>query len=125
EPPGSNDGPAIAGYRSAVAGAVAGDPWCADFVSWAARQAGASLGDTGQGFAAVQQITDWASATGRLLPPGSPPASGDIILFGDRHVGIVEAVNPDGSLTTVEGNSSNAVSRNQRSLSAATGFVRL
>ena len=41
EPPGSNDGPAIAVYRSAVAGAVAGDPWCADFVSWAARQAGA------------------------------------------------------------------------------------
>jgi hypothetical protein len=34
-------------------------------------------------------------------------------------------VNPDGSLTTVEGNSSNAVSRNQRSLSEATGFVRL
>src|SRR5262245_8544854 len=42
QPPGSNDSPRIAQYREAVTGAGVG-PWCADFVSWAARQAGAPL----------------------------------------------------------------------------------
>jgi hypothetical protein len=125
EPPGSNDGAAIAAYRSAVAGSVPGAPWCAYFVSWAARQAGTPLGDAGEGFGAVSQIHDWAERTGRLLPPGAQPAPGDIILFGSRHVGIVERVNPDGSLQTVEGNSSSAVSRVSRSAGEATGFVRL
>src|SRR5262245_43057908 len=45
QPPGSNDGPELAGYRSAVAGAAPGEPWCAYFASWAAAQAGAPLGD--------------------------------------------------------------------------------
>ena len=39
--------------------------------------------------------------------------------------GIVQAVNPDGSLTTVEGNASNAVSVEHHSSGEATGFVRL
>src|SRR5262249_55984137 len=40
QPPGSNESPAIAEYRTATAGAQPGEPWCAYFVSWAARQAG-------------------------------------------------------------------------------------
>jgi len=40
EPPGSNDGPRIAQYRAASAGAAASPgPWCAYFVSWAGAQA--------------------------------------------------------------------------------------
>jgi hypothetical protein len=124
-PPGSNDSPRIADYRAAVAGSYAGAPWCAYFVSWAAAQAGAPLGETGQGFGAVEQIADWAERTGRLLPAGSVPSPGDVILFGGRHVGIVESVNADGSLTTVEGNHASAVSRVQRSPAEATGYVRL
>src|SRR3954471_17782157 len=110
-PPGSNDGPAIATYRSAVAGAQAGQPWCAYFVSWAAAQAGTPLGDTGFGLGAVSQIRDWAGRTGRLLPAGATPQPGDLILFGDRHVGIVETLNPDGTIATVEGNEGDAVKR--------------
>jgi cell wall-associated NlpC family hydrolase len=122
QPPGSNDGPAIAMYRGAVAGAYAGAPWCAYFASWAAAQAGAPIGDRGQGLGSVAEITDWARSTGRLV---SQPQPGDLILFGTRHVGIVESVNPDGSLTTVEGNASNAVSRETRQPWEATGYVRL
>ncbi len=122
QPPGSNDGPAIATYRSAVEGASPGAPWCAYFVSWAAAQAGAPIGDRGQGLGSVAAITDWASRTGRLV---SQPEPGDLILFGTRHVGIVQAVNADGSLTTVEGNASNAVSVEHHSPGEATGFVRL
>jgi cell wall-associated NlpC family hydrolase len=125
EPPGSNDGPRLALYRSAVAGAAPGEPWCAYFVSWAAQQAGVPLGDAGTGLGSVAQITDWAQRTGRLLPPGAQPQPGDLILFGDRHVGLVESVAPDGSLTTVEGNYAQSVSRVQRSPSEATGYVRL
>ena len=125
QPPGSNDGPAIAGYRSAVQGAQAGEPWCAYFASWAAQQAGTPIGDAGQGLGSVAEITDWAQRTGRYLPAGSTPQPGDLILFGTDHVGVVESVNPDGSLTTVEGNYDQAVSRVQRQPSEATGFVRM
>jgi hypothetical protein len=124
-PPGSNDSPRIADYRSAVAGSYAGAPWCAYFVSWAAAMAGAPLGENGQGYGAVEQIHDWAQRTGRLLPAGAVPQPGDLILFGGRHVGIVESVNGDGSLTTIEGNHASAVSRVQRSPAEATGYVRL
>ena len=86
-------------------GAQAGEPWCAYFASWAAQQAGTPIGDAGQGLGSVAEITDWAQRTGRYLPAGSTPQPGDLILFGTDHVGIVESVNPDGSLTTVEGNS--------------------
>jgi hypothetical protein len=125
QPPGSNDGPQLAVYRTAVAGAAAGQPWCATFVSWAAAQAGAPIGDNGSGSASVAAIADWASRTGRLMPASSTPSPGDLIVFGDRHIGIVESVNADGSLTTVEGNHASAVSRVQRSPSEATGYVRL
>jgi hypothetical protein len=125
QPPGSNDSARIADYRSAVAGSYAGAPWCAYFVSWAAAMAGAPIGESGQGYGSVEQIHDWAQRTGRLLPASAVPQPGDLILFGGRHVGIVESVNADGSLTTVEGNHSSAVSRVHRSPAEATGYVRL
>jgi hypothetical protein len=125
EPPGSNDGPGLQQYRDAVAGAAPGEPWCAYFASWAAGQAGAPLGPNGQGLGSVAEITNWAASTGQLLPSTATPQPGDLILFGDRHVGLVESVNPDGTLTTVEGNYANAVSQVTRDPSEATGYVRL
>ena len=122
QPPGSNNGPQISMYRSAVAGSYAGAPWCAYFVSWAAAQAGAPLGPNGQGLGSVAEITDWAKSTGRFT---ETPQPGDLILFGTEHVGIVESVNPDGTLTTVEGNTSNGVYERQHLPSEATGYVRL
>jgi hypothetical protein len=125
EPPGSNDAPRIAEYRTATAGSAPGVPWCAYFVSWAAARAGAPVGEQGQGYGAVEQIDAWAQRTGRLVPAGMSPEPGDLILFGGRHIGIVESVSPDGRLTTVEGNHRDAVERVQRHVSDATGFVRL
>ena len=125
DPPGSNDGPALATFRSSVAGAAPGEPWCAYFASWAAAQAGAPLGDAGQGIGSVEGIAEWAGRTGRLLPAGATPSPGDLVLFGGRHVGIVASVNTDGTLTTVEGNYRNAVAQVRRSPLEATGYVRL
>jgi hypothetical protein len=125
QPPGSNDSPRIAQYRTATAGGGVG-PWCAYFVSWVARQAGAPLGDHGEGFGSVDQLYAWAQRTGRAMPngPGVVPRPGDLIVF-DEHVGIVEQVLPDGTIQTLEGNSSDSVSRNVHEFSDALGYVRM
>ena len=127
QPPGSNESPAIAEYRSATAGAEPGAPWCAYFVSWAARQAGEPIGPGGQGLGSVSEIWSWAQSAGRAVPngPGVVPHAGDLILFGGEHVGIVREVLPDGRLATVEGNYDNRVSANVRSASEATGYVSM
>src|SRR5919198_4995199 len=125
QPPGSNDSPRIAQYRQATAGSGVG-PWCAYFASWAARQAGVPLGDQGQGFGAVSDVWAWAQRSGKAIQPGSQtPQPGDLIVWGGRHIGIVESVDADGSIHTIEGNSSNAVSRRTYGPDGggATGYV--
>jgi hypothetical protein len=126
QPPGSNDSPRIAQYRQATAGSGVG-PWCAYFVSWAARQAGTPLGDAGQGFGRVDDVWAWAEKSGKAIPAkGNTPAVGDLIVW-DEHIGMVQSVDPDGSIHTIEGNSSNKVS--QRTYGpdggGAIGYVRL
>jgi hypothetical protein len=127
QPPGSNDSARIATYRSATQGAAGGEPWCAYFASWVARQAGIPLGDHGQGFGYVGDIWNWAQQTGRAIPNGSGvvPHPGDLIVFGDHHVGIVEKVLANGSVQTIEGNYSDKVSRVVRGAGEATGYVRM
>jgi hypothetical protein len=125
QPPGSNDSPRIAQYRQATAGSGVG-PWCAYFVSWAARQAGVPIGDSGQGFGRVDDVFAWAQQAGKALPAGSTPSPGDLIVW-DEHIGVVESVDPDGTIHTIEGNSSDQVS--QRTYGSdgggAVGYVRL
>jgi hypothetical protein len=125
-PPGSNDSPRIAMYRQATAGSGVG-PWCAYFASWAARQAGVPLGDHGQGFGSVASVWSWAQSSGKAMPAGSKPAPGDLIVWGSRHIGIVQSVDSNGTIHTIEGNSSDRVS--QRTYGpdggGATGYVHL
>ena len=126
QPPGSNDSPRIAEYRSAVPGGPVG-PWCAYFVSWAAQQAGVPLGDRGEGFASVDALYAWAQSSGRAVPVAAgPPSPGDLIVW-DEHVGIVESVLPDGTIKTIEGNSSDQVARRTYPAGGggAIGYVRL
>jgi hypothetical protein len=125
QPPGSNDSPRIAQYRTATAGSGVG-PWCAYFVSWVARQAGMPLGDHGEGFGSVDQLYAWAQHNGRAVPngPGVVPRPGDLIVF-DEHIGIVEQVLPGGRIQTLEGNSSDRVSRNVHDFADALGYVRM
>ncbi|MGZ4187053.1 MAG: CHAP domain-containing protein [Solirubrobacteraceae bacterium] len=127
QPPGSNDGPAISMYRTATSGAAAGEPWCAYFASWVARQAGEPIGSSGQGLGYVGDIWSWAQQTGRAIPngPGVTPTPGDLIVFGDHHVGVVDKVLPNGDIQTIEGNYSNKVSQVVRSPGEATGYVRM
>jgi CHAP domain len=126
EPLGSNDSPRIAQYRQATAGAGVG-PWCAYFTSWAARQGGVPLGDQGQGFGSVDALYSWAQRAGKAIPagPGVTPQPGDLMVF-DEHVGMVESVAPDGTVNTIEGNSSDQVIRRRHpGGGGAVGYVRL
>jgi hypothetical protein len=127
QPPGSNESPAIAQYRTATAGAMPGEPWCAYFASWVARQAGEPLGAQGQGLGSVAEIWSWAQGAGRALVngPGVVPKPGDLIVFGGEHVGIVRAVLPNGRISTIEGNYENKVAANTRSAGEATGYVSM
>lgn len=127
QPPGSNDGPAISMYRTATSGAAAGEPWCAYFASWVAKQAGEPIGSSGQGLGYVGDIWSWAQQTGRAIPngPGVTPTPGDLIVFGDHHVGIVDKVLPNGDIQTIEGNYESKVSLNTRTPTEATGYVRM
>jgi hypothetical protein len=126
QPPGSNDSPRIAQYRQATAGSGVG-PWCAYFVSWAARQAGVPLGDAGQGFGRVDDVYAWAQRTGKAIPAGTgKPQPGDLIVW-DEHIGVVESVDPNGAIHTIEGNSSDQVARRTYGPDGggAVGYVRL
>jgi CHAP domain len=127
QPPGSNESPAIAQYRTATEGAAPGAPWCAYFASWVARQAGEPLGARGQGLGDVSGIWSWAQSTGRAIPngPGVVPKPGDLIVFGDEHVGIVRDVLPSGQIQTIEGNYENKVAANVRSPTEASGYVEM
>ena len=126
QPPGSNDAPRIAQYRQATAGSGVG-PWCAYFVSWAAREAGVPIGDAGQGLGLVDDVWAWAERSGKAVPAaGATPQPGDLIVW-DEHIGVVESVAADGTITTIEGNSSDAVSRRTYGADGggAVGYVRL
>jgi hypothetical protein len=127
QPPGSNDSPRIAQYRQATAGEPGPGPWCAYFASWAARQAGVPLGDGGQGFGRVDDVWAWAERAGKAMPAATAsPQPGDLIVW-DEHIGIVESVGPDGSVHTIEGNSSDRVARRDYAAGGggALGYVRL
>ena len=127
-PPGSNNSPRIAHYRSATAGAPGPGPWCAYFTSWAAREAGAPVGPSGQGFGSVDALYSWAQGAGKAVPNGSgvTPQPGDLIVW-DEHIGLVEGVDADGTIHTIEGNSSDQVTRRSYAPGArpAIGYVRL
>lgn len=70
--------------------------------------------------AASNVIWIWASQHAQVLGPTERPQPGDAVLYGSGpqsvatsvHVGLVESVYPDGRITVIEGNLSNAVKRN-------------
>lgn len=131
QPPGSNDGPRIARYRTATAGSGVG-PWCAYFTSWVAQQAGVPVGPAGQGIGYVPTMKAWAEQTGRWVPAGQgAPQVGDLVVFernGDGvpdHIGVVTGTTPDGGIRTVEGNSSDRVSARSYGPGGYAGLVRL
>ena len=90
--------------------------WCADFVTYVTKQIygnDATPGDFANSCsntAYCPTIGSWAESKGILTTDSSQVEPGDFILYnrGGRfaHIGIVTSVNEDGTVNTVEGNTS-------------------
>lgn len=91
--------------------------WCAMFVWWVGQQAGA--GALIPKAAYTPTLAGWYQQRGLA---SRTPRVGSLVFFdwpGDgvnriSHVGLVEAVNPDGTLTTIEGNTTSGAAGDQR-----------
>lgn len=83
-----------------------GEPWCAMFVSWCAQESGI-LGTSVPKFAYTPSGYQWFVERGLS---GGEPRPGSLVFFRFPgvgricHVGVVEAVLPDGRIQTIEGN---------------------
>jgi CHAP domain/Putative peptidoglycan binding domain len=85
-------------------------PWCGSFCMWVSNQAGVTIPNTVStmaGAAAFKKLGTWTDAE------KADPQPGDIVYFDFvsggapiEHVGIVEKNNGDGTITTIEGNTS-------------------
>ena len=96
------------------------EAWCADFVSYVAKQHGVNLNQR-----SVEGIRQWGIKNG-TYHQGAKVGDAIILKNGTSHTGIVEKVE-NGKVTVVEGNSSNRVQRvtysaNDRRIS---GYVTL
>lgn len=103
------------------------EAWCADFVSWVNTKAGNPMNEYNCEMTRRAMIDEgrWKGKQGAR--------PGDIVLFdwnGDRradHIGILKAVNSDGTFTTIEGNTSlpgenEGVWERRRTLATIMGF---
>jgi len=93
--------------------------WCAMFISWCADQAGAQ--DIIPKHAYAPSGAGWFKAKGQWRGGISGIARGDVVYYDFpglpnriSHVGIVESVNGDGSVNTIEGNTSGMAGGSQR-----------
>lgn len=87
-----------------------GQPWCGSFVMWCAAQVGIKIPNcvyTPAGVAGFQGLGTWYNVA------TAKPQPGDIVFFDfikggapTEHVGIVVRDNGDGTVTTIEGNTS-------------------
>ncbi|MCD7879825.1 MAG: CHAP domain-containing protein, partial [Candidatus Gastranaerophilales bacterium] len=89
--------------------------WCADFVTYCLKQVyGDDIpGDftsTCSNTAYCPTIESWAKSNGSYTQDSSQVQPGDLILYGSgvaSHIGIVTSVNSDGTVNTIEGNTTN------------------
>lgn len=121
------------------------ESWCADFVTYVVKEFAQKNGMSvakGFGSPAVANLMSWAQNNGvfdntskmsnseKLNYAKNNLSVGDVIIWksnGSSHTGIVKSINSDGTFTTVEGNSSDQVKSNKKSIydKGLTGFIKL
>ena len=85
-----------------------GYPWCCVFLWWCFQKAGlGALFYGGEKTASCGTLAEWARGQGRFVVKNYRP--GDLVFLrfsgqAIQHIGVVERVNGDESLTTIEGN---------------------
>lgn len=126
-----NDSSRIREYRSATAGALnTPGPWCSYFTSWVLKQAGVPIGPGGKGFGAVDDAKNWAKSNGKLFDSPAKPKPGDLALLRPEgggnyaHIGMVEKVDADGTVHTIEGNADDSVKRKSYPPGGVKQYIR-
>ncbi len=109
--------------------------WCAAFCKFALKETyGDNLPDwyTNCNYNSCSEVLAAANKNDSAFTDGTKAQAGDLIIFNTkrgqaRHIGIVTAVNADGTVETIEGNSSNKVSRRTYKLNTSriNSFVRV
>lgn len=103
--------------------------WCNDFVSYVATVAG--LADRIPIGSYTPDTADNFGKNFHLASSGYQPQPGDVVYFkgnspagkyGVGHIGWVESVNPDGSINTIEGNTSNGKVERKYNRKDAVGY---
>jgi hypothetical protein len=89
------------------------DDWCAMFADWTWSQGGINPRPTSY---VARGVGAWAVTNHLWLPIGQgTPQPGDLAVYGPPdgqvggHISVVDSVNPDGTLVTVDGNDGNQV----------------
>lgn len=120
---GSNCGPRVNQYKGATNLPPAESwPWCAAFVCWLVRESLQVTGVKESGtFKRPRTASAWGfeawslaqdSTTQTRKPHRGDIQAGDIVIFKFSHIGIAEsAPDKNGNLTTIEGNTDGAGSR--------------
>jgi len=100
-----------------------GVPWCAIFMTWCFDPIGSKAFAKGSRFSYVGAIVAAARRGGAGLAIVKDPKAGDLVCWGDYHVGIFEG-RVTGGYTSIEGNWSNKVARVKHSWGGVV-FVRV
>ena len=94
--------------------------WCVIFVCWCAAQSGAPIPTK---YSYVGDMSSYFQSRGlyRTVASGYIPKAGDLMIQGDRHIGIVRSATR-AAVQTVEGNYSDSVATVTRYYSEISGF---
>ncbi|WP_454195330.1 CHAP domain-containing protein [Nocardia sp. Marseille-Q1738] len=108
------------------------EAWCADFVSWVLREAGAPLANPHSGswrIPGVYTLQEYYESAGRFVPVGSDyqPRTGDVLLYREsspfgQHTNIVLRADA-GQVTTIGGNEFDEVRIHRFTLADVPGVV--
>lgn len=101
---------------------MSGQPWCAMFTSAAVVRGGAPLSARTASVAQVREKAQAGEGYQRGLVPKGRVQAGDLILFGNSHIGMVQAVH-NGRVRYIGGNQSDGVTIGHTTLSGGD-FVR-
>ena len=110
------------------------EAWCADFATYVTKEALRANGKSipsGFGSSSVAGLKSWGQKNGRYVTNVAQAKPGDIVIFNWSHAGIVKNILADGTVITIEGNTSgkrgtsDRVMQKTRSLKDIKGFVQV
>lgn len=113
-PLGSNWGHPVQDYLASVDVHFAAS-WCMAFLYWCFDHAAGQLGQANPLFKTGGVLAQWRNRKANQVPVGAAVLPGDIFVMdlgsGLGHTGIVESIDADGTLHTIEGNTNDNGSR--------------